>query len=69
MSEKDIEHLKELHIRWTDLHEEQASLVKELVRFPTADGQSAWGRYETVQDEKAKVMDQIRVLREKRARD
>ena len=69
MSENDKEHLKQLHIRWTDLHEEQAGLVKDLVRFPTADGQSAWGRYESVQEEKAKVMDQIRKLHEKQAPD
>ena len=67
--EKDRERLRLLHIRWADLHEEQAALVNELIRYPSAETQTSWDRYESVLDQKAEVMERIRELHERLSKD
>jgi hypothetical protein len=65
MDNQDKENLRALHKLWSDLHEEQAIVLHELMSYASSNSASAWRRYDSVIERKTKVMEEIRALHHK----
>ena len=61
--EEAHERLKALHKLWTELHEEQALVMRDAMNYASTNSAAMWRRYDSIIERKSQVMEQIRALK------